>query len=138
MSYVPDLHSVAAVEILLEGKDHNHLADVLTDLLDPAGTPRPHLRADKIKHRNLEPVKMPRQAQIEVREINEHCGLRPPLFRFVNDAPEFPANSRKMRDHLGQPYYGDLTGINQEFASGSAHSVAPHAEKFRAGSKLLK
>src|SRR5437588_12818001 len=66
MSDIADVNSMLPVEVLLEGKDHNHLADIFADLFHPAGTPRPDLRAYKVKNRDTRFMKLARQAQVEV------------------------------------------------------------------------
>ena len=64
----PRFDPVTAVELALKGKDHQHLAHVAPDQLDPSLVPRPELWAYVINHRNAAPVQLPRQAEIELRE----------------------------------------------------------------------
>src|SRR5258708_567623 len=133
MADVADLDSVPPVELLLEREDHDHLADVLPDLLYPSGAPRPDLRADEIKNRNAQPIEIARQPQVEVREVDEHggVGLAPRGFR--HQMLEAPSDIGKMFYHLHQSNHRNFIGVDQQLASGSAHLLAAHAEEACAG-----
>jgi hypothetical protein len=47
-------------------------------------------------------------------------------------------DTRQMRENLGQPHNRHVSGIHQEFASGSLHFLAAHAEKVCRGKKLFQ
>ncbi len=126
---IADIDSVLLIEILLERKDHNHLADVLPDLLDPSGTPGPHLRADKIKNGNAKAVQLARQPQVEVRKINEDGRVRLALSGFYHQMVETAADARQMRQDLYQSHHGDFIGVDQQIAACGAHLLSAHAEE---------
>src|SRR5581483_11118294 len=76
MSYITNLNTVLPVKLLLKREDHDHLANIFFDLLDPSGAPGPDLRAHEIEDRNAEPMQFASKAQVEVREVDEHGGIR--------------------------------------------------------------
>src|SRR5262245_60970184 len=137
MADVRDVHSVFAVKLLLEGKDHDHLADVHLDLLHAPATPRPDLRADKIENRNTEAVELARQTEVEVREVDEHgcVGLAP--CSFCDHALESPADIRQMLNDFRQSNDRDVSRVDQQLATGSMHLVSAHAEEPCIGRNLL-
>src|ERR1700731_679457 len=110
MANVADLDAVAAVKLLLKRKDHDHLADIFLDLLHAAGAPGPYLRADKIKHRNAQPVQFAGQAQVEVGEVNQDGGVRLTACSFRDQVLESATDSRQVRQHFHQPNHRNLIG----------------------------
>ena len=112
MSDIADVNSMLPVEVLLEGKDHNHLADIFADLLHPAGTPRPDLRAYKVKNRDTRFVKLTGQTQVEVRKINEDGGIGPTLFSFSHKLVEFFPNLREMSKDFSQAHHRHFIGMD--------------------------
>src|SRR5258708_1820137 len=113
MANVADLDAVAPVELLLKGKDHDHLADIFLDLLHASGTPGPDLRADKVEDRNAQAVQFSGQTQVEVGEVNQDGGVRLAPRCFGNQMLKAAADSGQVRDHLYQPDNSDLMGMDQ-------------------------
>src|SRR6266481_1461488 len=136
MSNIRDFNSVLAVKLLLERKDHDHLANVFFDLLYPSSPPRPYLRTDKVEDRNSKLMKFARQTKIEFGKINENGSVRPALLRFGNELVEPSKDSRQMRDHFRQPNDRDFLSVNQQLAAGNAHRFATHTEERRSRRKL--
>src|SRR6266481_2653312 len=102
MSNIRDFNSVLAVKLLLERKDHDHLANVFFDLLYPSSPPRPYLRTDKVEDRNSKLMKFARQTKIEFGKINEKGSVRPARLGFSHKTVKSREDPGQMRDHLGQ------------------------------------
>src|ERR1044071_10316796 len=82
MADIADFDAVARIEFLLERDDHDHLANIFFDLLYAAGAPGPYLRADKIEDGNAQAMQLARQAQVEVREVDQDGSVRLAVRRF--------------------------------------------------------
>ncbi len=50
---------------------HGHVINRPSDLLDSPRSPGPHLRANIVKHGDVEPFGQPSEAQIDLRKINQ-------------------------------------------------------------------
>ena len=61
------------VEPGLEREDDREPIDPARDLAHPAAPPRPHLRADVVEDRHARALGDPRQAQVELREVDQHA-----------------------------------------------------------------
>src|ERR1035438_6097198 len=113
-----------AIELLLEGKDHQHLTDVLPYQLDARLPPRPQLWADVIDHWDSALVQLARQAKIEVRKVDQHGSVRTASFRFSHHAAKALVDPRQVLDDLGQSHHRDLVRVGHEFASGLLHPLS--------------
>jgi len=91
---------MAAVEIDLEGKDHEHAVDVGGDGGDAALAPGPDLRADVVDHRNPQPAEGSSEAQIELREIDQDRRRRPSPLRLGDEPGQNLARPRQDRERL--------------------------------------
>src|ERR1039458_1696816 len=91
------LNAALAIKALLEGKDHQHLANVLAHLLDAALLPRPQLRADVVNDRHSAVVQLARQAQVELGKVDEHRGVWPSPFGLAQDLVEAAIDERNVR-----------------------------------------
>src|SRR5258708_6265590 len=138
MADVGNVYSVAAVELAFEREDHDHFADVSLDLLHASWAPGPNLRADEIENRNSKPVELARQAQIEVREVDQDGSVGPAPCRLFDQAMELLSNMRQVRDHLDQPDHCHFFGVDQQLAAGGAHFFSAHAEEPGSRRKLRK
>src|ERR1051326_3464768 len=138
MSNIADLNAVAAIKLLLKGKDHDHLADIFLDLLHASGAPGPYLRADKVEHRNAPPMQLACQPQVEVREVDQDGGVGLALRSFGHQMLEAAADVRQVFDHFNQPDDGDIFRIDQQLAAGGTHLFSAHAKVGRAGDKLVE
>ena len=107
-----------AIELLLEGEDHQHLADVLPHQLDARLPPRPQLRADVVDHRDAALVQLARQAKIEVGEVDQHGGVGAAAFGLGHHVAKAPVDARDVLDHLDHADHRDLVSVDHEFASG--------------------
>src|SRR5947209_15276047 len=136
MADIADVNFVLPVKLLLERKNHDHLADIFLDLLHPARAPGPYLRADEVKHRNAQPVQLARQTQVEVREVNEHGSIRLAPRGFRHQMLEAPPDIRQVLHYFHQSDHRDLISMYQQLAAGSSHLFAAHAEEACAGRKL--
>src|SRR5947209_8673379 len=138
MTHVAHFNAMGFIKVLLKGKDHDHLANVLLYLLHAPRTPGPHLRADKIKHRDTKLVKLTRQSQIEIRKIDEDSGVRPAPLRLLDQAMKLPADIRKMRDNFHQSDHRDFFRMDKKFASFSLHLLPAHAEAGSVRGQLME
>src|SRR5258708_17002663 len=129
MSNNVELNSVLPVKLLLERKNHDHLANVLLDLLYTPGSPGPYLRTDKVEDRNSKPMKLARQTKIELREINEDCSIRSARLGLRNKTVKPREDSWQMRDHFRQSNDSNFLRVNQQLAAVGAHLLAAHAEE---------
>ena len=64
-----------AVELLFEGEDNQHLADVLANALDAPLLPSPQLRADVVNDGYVQLMEFASKAQVEVWEVDENSGI---------------------------------------------------------------
>src|ERR1700704_983741 len=76
MANVTHLNAMPPVKFLLKGKDHNHLANIFFELPHAVRAPGPYLRADKVENRNAQAMQFARQAQVEVREVDQYGRVR--------------------------------------------------------------
>jgi hypothetical protein len=135
MSHIADLNAVPRIKLLLKGEDHNHLADIFFDLLHSSGAPGPDLWTHKVEHRNAPAMQFTRQAQIEIREVDQDGGVRLAARGFGHQVLEAAANVRQVLYDLNQPDHGDIFGVDQQLAAGGAHLFSAHAEESGAGGK---
>src|SRR5882724_5165941 len=108
------IHAVNAVEILLEGKDHKCLVDVLAEQLHSSLPPRPELRTDVVHHRNAALAHLAGHTPIKCGRVDDD-GER--WFSFVGGADEFAEESVdfwEMAEDLGDADNGEEIGINDE------------------------
>ena len=78
MSNEPGVDTVATVEVDFERKQDDHPVDPLGDLADAPAAPGPHLRTDVVENGNPLGVCHARQAQVEIRKIDEDHQRRTP------------------------------------------------------------
>ena len=64
------------VQLFFEGKNDQHLVHEVSDLLDSAFTPCPHLWADVIKNWRAGLLQSLCQPKVEIRKINKNGGRR--------------------------------------------------------------
>ena len=76
MADVDHVHAVAAVEVHLEGEEHQHAVHQAGDGLHPALAPGPHLRADVVDDLQAPLLELAGEAEVEVGKIDQH-GERP-------------------------------------------------------------
>src|SRR5205085_8433538 len=69
-------HAAVTVDLLLEGKDDEHAIGDLANRLQPAGTPRPDLRADVIHDRDAEAPHLAREREVEVWKVDDDERVR--------------------------------------------------------------
>src|SRR5262245_27648254 len=138
MSDIRNVDSMAAIKLLLKRENYNHLADVFSNLIDAARTPGPNLGADEIEDRNGDSVQLARQAQIEIRKVDQDRGPGPALLCFSDYVFKLAANGRKMSNHFSQANHSHFAGVYKKFTSGNAHFVATHAKKSCFGRELLQ
>src|SRR5262245_58312498 len=91
-------YAVPLVELLLERQDDEHPNDDALDLVHPAFTPGPHLRADVIHYRNADGFEAPRQPQVEVGQVEQDGELRPALLRLLHEIAHDPQDARDGED----------------------------------------
>src|ERR1035438_3031449 len=94
------LNASLAIEALVEGEDHQHLANIFAHLLDAALLPRPELRADVVNDRHPKLVQLARQAQVEIGKVDQHRGVWPSPFGFAHHFAEAAIDERNVLDHL--------------------------------------
>ena len=121
-------NAVLAIEALLERKDDQHLVHILAHALNAPRLPRPQLRADVIHHRHAQPAQFAGEAQIEFRKIDEHGDVGPSALGLIHHLAKAAIDIGDVLDHLDNADLGDLAGVHQQLASGSAHLLAAHAE----------
>ena len=129
-------NAALAIKLLFEGKDHQHLANVLAHALDAALLPRPQLRADVVDDGHAALVQLARQAQVEVGEVDEHGGVRTASLGFANHLAKAAIDRGNVLDDLDDADLGDLSRIDQQIAAGGAHLLAAHAEELDAGRRI--
>src|ERR1700690_3993328 len=110
------LNAALAIEALLEGEDHQHLANVFAYLLDAALFPRPQLRADVVNDRHAALVQLARQAQVEIRKVDQHGGVWESLFGLAHHFAKAAIDERNVLDDLDNADFGDLARIHQKVA----------------------
>src|SRR5271166_425320 len=120
-----------AIELLLKGEDHQHLANVLPHQLDARLPPCPQLRADVIDHRDSALVQLTREAKIEIRKVDQDSSVRVAAFCLGHHAAKALVDARQVLDDLGQSHHCDLVRVDHEFASGLLHPLAAHAEELQ-------
>ena len=122
-------NSALAIELLFEGEDNQHLADVLANALDAALLPSPQLRADVVDDGYVQLMEFASKAQVEVWEVDENGGIGTAVPGGADDLPESAIYARNSLDHFDNADLGDLAGVGNEFASGRAHPIAAHSEE---------
>src|SRR5438094_5903170 len=88
------------VYFFLEWKDHQHLIDKLFDLFYASLAPCPHLRADIIKNGRARLFNAFREAQVEIRKIDENCSRRSFAFDTLCQMAEDPIKRAQVSNDL--------------------------------------
>ena len=101
-----------AIELLLEGKNHQHLVHVFANALDAALLPGPQLRTDVIDNRDSLRVKLAGQAQVEVRKVDQHGCVGASPFRFAHDLAKAAIDVGNVLDDLDDADLGDLARVD--------------------------
>ena len=138
MSDIRHRHFVAAIEIRFERKDHDHPRDVRRDLLHASAPPRPHLRRDVIDDRNAERATALRDAQIEIRIVDEQHGVGTLYFdardQLIEDAAEHP----EMSQHVEEADNAHLFRVMEQRHAFRCEEIASDAEKLERRIELLQ
>ena len=129
MAHKLSLNALLAIERLLEGKDHQHLVDVLPHQFDAVLLPGPQLRADEVDHRNAQPVQLPGQPEVNLGKINEHGHAGPPIANGLLQPRILAPDTRQMANHFGQPHDRHVFRADDALDPGSGHALAAHAEE---------
>ncbi len=87
------IHAPRGVPFFFERENRQQQIDVAVDGVRAIRTPRPHLRAHVVNHPKAAPMQPARQAQIELRPINENYRIGPACdcssLQVAKCAPEF-------------------------------------------------
>src|SRR5713226_5279412 len=127
------IHAVHAVEILFEGKDHQRLVDVLAQQLHSSLPPRPELRTHVVHDRDAALAHLARDAPVEGGGVDDDREFW--LF-VVDGADEFSKESIdfwEMAEDFGDADDGEVLGVDDNLATGSAHAVATRAKELKIG-----
>ncbi len=122
------LDPVPPVELALKRKDDQHLAHVALHQLDASFAPGPELRADVVNHRNTAAMQLPRQAEIELREIDQHGHVGTPPVDLGQQMTELAIDARQVRRHFGQPQHRNVPGVDHGLATGGAQTLPAQPE----------
>ena len=104
-------HDLPAVQLDLEGEQHQHMRDRAADLVDALEAPGPDRRADEMHGGNAGGAQLFFQAQVEVRRIDPHEHVRTPVQRAAEgvapgaDQARRPAQRIDVAEH-GQRVHG--------------------------------
>ena len=69
-----------------------------------------------------------RQAEVEIREVDQDGDIGTALFGFSNEVMEAAVDRRKMGEYFENSNDRDVFGIDDSFASGGAHAIAAESE----------
>ena len=121
------------VETRLERQDDQHARDVARDLPDPSGSPCPDARADEVCDGNAVHPQASRQAQIEVRAVDQQRGARTPLASGVVEHVHRVQDPGQRGDHLRDAHHRDVFGVDQRLQPFLAHprSAGPKNTQLR-------
>src|SRR5258707_9673859 len=117
------IHAVNAIEVLLEGKDHQRLIDVLAEQLHASLPPRPELRADVVHHCDAALAHLAGYTPIEGRRVDDDSELRMFGISGADQFSEEPVNFREMTEDLGNADDREVFGVDDDFAAGGMHAV---------------
>src|SRR5690242_16959357 len=129
------IYAVIAIKLLFEGEDHQRLAEIFSDQAHPALAPSPELRADVVHNRNAAAMHFARHFQIKRGRVNDHGGVGAALVSLVNQLAKFAVDSGQTAENFGDAHNRQFASVDHRIATGFAHAVATHAEKFHAGLK---
>ena len=76
ISHVGHLIAMSLIERNFEGENRIHPVDIFLDTLHPILLPRPHLGGDEIMHRNMKPMGIFRQLEVEPRIVHQDQCIR--------------------------------------------------------------
>src|SRR5260221_11554428 len=100
MPHIRHRHAMLAIELLLEGKDHQHVIDDPGDLLYPAAAPRPDLRGNVIEDAHAELMAPAGHTQVELRIVDEDDGIRAVSLDSCDQLDEYPPEEAKVTQHV--------------------------------------
>ena len=93
VAHETDRDAVSFVEGRLEGKQYRHPVHALRDLFHPVFPPGPYLGADVMQHRDPQPLRMARQAQVEAGVVHGDQQVRPLLPQQTLHLSQYPAQT---------------------------------------------
>ena len=125
------IHAAIAVKLFFERENYQSLVDISAQQADASLTPCPELRANVIDDGDATLAHLASYAPVEGRRINDYGerGMAPVGLgdQLVKQAVDFG----QMADDFGNADDGEVLGVDNRVASGGAHAVSAHAEKFR-------
>ena len=127
------LGPVTAVEVDLEGEEHHHQVDHLGDGANPPAPPGPDLRTDVVEHRHPPPLQLTGEAQVELREIDQHRHRRAATVHRRQQLGEHLAGAGQDLERLGEADHGDLGAVGEGIQTGRPQLVAAEAESLDVG-----
>src|SRR5579862_7349808 len=130
------VHPAIAIELLLEGKNHQSLVDVVTDQPHATLPPRPELRGDIVDRRDAAPLHLPRDAPVERRGIDDDSQIRLALVGFRDQSSIEPENLWQMTEDLRDADDSQVFRVDNGVAACGAHAVSTDAEKLELAFKF--
>ena len=118
-------HARAPVEFLLEGEDHEHPIDDAGEGPEAARAPCPDLRADVVDDGHASALHRRGDADVEIREVDGHEGIRRAHVGLVQQSSVHPPRSREDPDSLNEAGHGQSLEVPDELGTRRAQVTAP-------------
>ena len=133
-----DRHAGVPVELFLEREDDEHPGHGVTDVVDPAAPPGPELRGDVIDDGDSAAMERPRQAEVEVRVVDQHRRVGRVPLGLLDHSPEDRAQVAEVGDDFEQPDDGEVADVREQGSALGLQPVAAQAEHIEAGHALAQ
>ena len=101
-----------AVEGLFEGEDDQHLGDPLLDPAKAPALPGPELRRDEPDDRDAGAVKVVREAEVHIREVDEHSDRGTVSADGADETAVTGIDVRDVAEDFGDAHDGDVFGAD--------------------------
>lgn len=113
------------IKLLLKRKNDQELSDIFRNRSDPAPTPGPYLRTDKVDDRDAQLKGPAGEPQVKVRKIYKDHQIRASVVQAPDYASVCPPDSREPRNDLDKAHHSQVVGMCVEADAGLAHPVSP-------------
>ena len=111
------------VDLRLEREDDQHAIDEPLHRRQAAGAPRPQLRADVVDDGDAQPVHGLAEAEVEVREVDQHQDVRPPLAGRRDEPSIHRVRARQLLRHLDDAGDAQPAVVADQFCPGTRRVV---------------
>ena len=125
-------HARILIDFFFEREDHHHALHQPLHHSHAASTPGPHLRPNKISHRNFVFLQSPRHAQMRSRRIHQNRQQRASFRSFARQPILHSDHRGDFVQHFSDAHYSYFVIIRDQLHARFAHARPAHAKEFRA------